>query len=141
MVAEKIKRPRGRPSKYTEEIAAEICARLAAGEGLKTICRDAHMPDEARVREWAIDDREGFSPRYARAREIQAERWADEIVAITDDAGAGSPTHEHIAHARLRMDGRKWLLSKLLPKKYGDALDLKHSGNLVVNVNRFPDET
>ena len=65
---------RGRRTRYTREIADEICERLAAGESLFSICRDAHMPAENRVREWALDDRvdksgtgAGFAARYARA--------------------------------------------------------------------------
>ena len=61
---------RGRPSVYTPQLADEICERLAAGESLRAICADPHMPDKHRVREWALDDRDGFSPRYARARQI-----------------------------------------------------------------------
>ena len=83
-----MKAKRGRPSAYTEELAAEICSRLASGESLKSICRDAHMPDDHRVREWARDDRAGFSPRNA-----GYERWADELVEISDaDHWMASPT-------------------------------------------------
>jgi hypothetical protein len=143
------KSPRGRPTVYSAAVASEICERIADGESLRAICRDEGMPPENTVRRWAIEDREGFSAQYARAREAQAESLADEILEIADDAtndwnegndGARVFDHEHVNRARLRVDSRKWLLSKLLPKKYGDSLDLKHSGNLVVNVNRFPGE-
>src|SRR4051812_2164281 len=60
----------GRPSTYTAELAATICARLATGETLRAVCRDDGMPSESTVRTWALDDREGFSAHYARAREI-----------------------------------------------------------------------
>jgi hypothetical protein len=33
-----------------------------------------------------------------------------------------------IEHRRLKVDSRKWFLSKMLPKIYGDKLDLNHSG-------------
>ena len=130
---------RGRPTVYSATIAGEICERIADGESLRAVCRDAHMPSHSTVLSWVVEDREGFSDRYACAREIQAEALADEILEIADGAGGAEqqPTHEDVAHARLRVDARKWLLAKLLPKKYGDRLDLKHSGNLVVNVNRF----
>lgn len=129
----------GRPSVYTEAIAAEICARLSAGETLRQICRSEHMPDERTVRGWVLDDREGFSPRYARAREMQFEAWADEITEISDDGtndwmereskDGSSQTvlnGEHVQRSRLRVDSRKWLLSKLKPERYGDKL--QHSG-------------
>ena len=127
---------RGRPSAYTAEIAEAICGRLAAGESLRTICEDDGMPDESTVRQWAIENREGFSPHYARAREVQFERWADEILEIADDGSCDYVVRtddngpelvvdqEHINRSRLKVDARKWLLSKLLPKKFGDKLEL-----------------
>ncbi len=75
----------GRPRKYSEEMAAEICERLAAGEALIKITRDPHLPFHSTVYSWVIDDLEGFASRYARAREIQAEMIAEEIESISDD--------------------------------------------------------
>jgi hypothetical protein len=131
---------RGRPSSYTEEIASEICRRLAKGESLRAICREDHMPDEATVREWAIDNREGFHPRYARAREVQAYAVADELIGIADDARNDWMEHhrgeavgyvlngEHVQRSRLRIDTRKWHLSKILPKVYGDKTEVAVTG-------------
>lgn len=109
---------RGRPSTYTPEIAKAICERLAAGETLRSICRGDDMPAEAAVRAWALDDVEGFSAHYARAREIGYATLGDQILEIADDAD-GDPKRD-----RLRVDTRKWLLSKVLPKIYGDKLEL-----------------
>ena len=85
---------RGRPTVYTEAIASEVCERLAAGESLNAICRDAHMPAENRVREWALDDRAdkggtgaGFAARYTRARSVGLERLADELITPAMDKG------------------------------------------------------
>jgi hypothetical protein len=124
---------RGRPTAYTEPLAEEICRRLAGGESLRAICRAAHMPDDSTVRAWVLDNREGFSPRYARARELQAEAWADEIIDIADDGsndwmernrqdGDAEKVldHEHVTRSRLRVDTRKWLLAKLKPGTYGE---------------------
>lgn len=57
----------GRPSIYSDELAAEICERLANDESLNTICRDDHMPTRQAVHEWIADDRDGFRDKYARA--------------------------------------------------------------------------
>jgi hypothetical protein len=119
----------GRPSIYTDAVAEEICSRLAAGESLNKICKDSHLPTETCVRHWALDDREGFYSKYARAREIQALRWAEEIIEISDDSSGdvefdkdGKPhfSNEFAARSKLRVDTRKWILSKVLPKVYGD---------------------
>ncbi len=130
------RRGRGRPTRYTPKVAADICTRLAEGEGLRSICRDNAMPSISTVTGWLSDgDHDEFSEQYTRAREAQAEVWADEIVSIaddtagdlnTDDEGKKAVDHEHISRSRLRFDARKWVAAKLLPKKYGDRL--QHTG-------------
>jgi hypothetical protein len=125
----------GRPSTYSEAIAAEICERLAAGESLKAICRDEHMPPDPTVRRWVIVDEQGFAAQYVRARDIALDRMADEIVEIADNPQIGEKIKhgkdgteitegDMIEHRRLRVDARKWYLCKLAPKRYGDRLDL-----------------
>lgn len=94
------------------------------------------MPDEASVRSWALDNKDGFAPQYSRARELGYLSMADEILDISDDGlndwierrrQDGStelvPDHEHISRSKLRFDARRWLLSKCLPKIYGDRLE------------------
>lgn len=123
----------GRPSLYTQELAAEVCERMGKGETLRQICRDDHMPAESTVRLWATDNRDGFSAQYARAREDLCEFWADEILEIADDGSNDTIKDEYgkerldgewLNRSRLRVDARKWLLSKILPKKYGDKLEV-----------------
>ena len=125
----------GRPSTYSEEIASIICTRIAEGEPLRVICRDADMPPESTVRNWALDDVNGFAAQYARAREIQAHTMAEEILEIADDArndwmerqddkGGYEFNGEHVQRSKLRSENRKWLLSKMLPKVYGERLDI-----------------
>lgn len=130
----------GRPSDYTEELSNKICARLANGESLRVICYDKDMPNASTVHSWVLEDREGFSKKYARARNIQAEVMFDEILEIADDGSndlmtitKGNTSYEMedkevTNRSRLRVDSRKWYLSKVLPKKFGDKLDVT-SGN------------
>jgi hypothetical protein len=90
------------------------------------------MPAESTVRAWALDDVQGFSAHYSRAREIGYLSMADEMVEIADDTagdtikdndGNDRADHEWISRSRLRVDTRKWLLSKALPKVYGDKIE------------------
>src|SRR4051794_12935835 len=74
----------GRDSTYTPELAAEICVRIADGESLRAICNDLHMPGKATVLRWLHDDEE-FRDQYARARESQAEGFADDLIEISDN--------------------------------------------------------
>ncbi len=89
---------------------------------MRAICEADEFPTETAVRKWVLEDREGFSSQYARARQIQYERMADEVLTIADSA-----TSEDYNPARLQVDTRKWILSKVLPKVYGDAMQLKHA--------------
>lgn len=121
----------GRPLTFTSGIAAAICERLASGETLRAVCRDDAFPGESTVRGWVVDNVEGFAAQYTRAREIGYLTMADELLDVADDgtndwmARSGpSPgweiNGEHVSRSRLRLDTRKWLLSKALPKIYGD---------------------
>lgn len=109
-----------RPSSFSQERADDICERLADGESLREICAQEGYPDLRTVRRW-LRDREGFRLQYARAREEQADYYADEIRAEAfraTDAAIG----------RLRMDALKWTASKLAPKKYGEKVVSEVSG-------------
>lgn len=138
--------PPGRISDYTQELAAEICARLAEGMTLRQVCRGDGMPTESTVRRWVLEDRHGFSAQYAEARHIGYQSMADELLEIADDGsndwmernGETVANGEHVQRSRLRLDTRKWLLSKALPKVYGDKLDLSSSdGSMTPQVVQY----
>ena len=126
--------PGGRPTDYTSELTARICERLAVGESLRSICRDDEMPSMASIFLWLSKHPE-FSEQYARAREAQAESHADRIVEIADDDTI-DPNHK-----RIMVDARKWVASKLKPKRYGDKAEVEHKGDvgITVNIKRFGD--
>ena len=86
-----------------------------------------------------MDDREGFAAQYARAREVQFLAIADELLEIADDGrndwmqrtgndGGWDLNGEHIQRSRVRIDTRKWMLSKMLPKVYGDKTEVAVTG-------------
>lgn len=130
----------GRPSTYTEELALEICKRISEGESLRAICRDrdSGMPDRTSVHAWLLDpSKKGFSYQYELACNIRAENMFDELNEIADDGSNdymekenkdGSTyevvNSENIQRSRLRVDTRKWYLSKVLPKKFGEKMDI-----------------
>ena len=112
------KHPGGRPTKFNTEICNLICERLTYGESLRAICRDDSMPYVGTVLRWMVKDGpeyKEFRRQYELARQLQAETYADEITKIADDAEPGT-----VQVQRLRVDARKWVASKLKPKKYGD---------------------
>lgn len=115
-----------------EEIQREVCRRLALGESLIAICGDEEMPGRSTVFDWLADDVE-FRAAYSAARAIQAETMADQILEIANtpeigikrtikaDGSEEIVEGDMIEHRRLKIEARKWLASKLAPKKYGDA--------------------
>lgn len=112
--------PSGRPSSYTEKIGDEICERLSEGESLRKICLSPNMPNKATVFRWLVAN-ETFRDQYARAREVQADVLADEIIDIADGKRAEYENGEaDVQRDRLAMDARKWVAAKLKPKVYGD---------------------
>lgn len=130
---------RGRPDVYDPEQAAAILDLLAEGFLLAEICRWPGFPKASTVRGWALDDREGFSAPYARARRLGWEIMAEEIRVIADTPVVGEivtnsakdglsvKSADMIEHRRLQVDTRKWLLGKVLPKLYGDKLQVETS--------------
>lgn len=125
----------GRPSTYSADVAAAICERLANGEALNAICKDEHMPPESTVRGWALDDVDGFSAKYTRARDIGLDAMADRLLLIANTPQEGETSTDQewgtsvkrgdmIEHRRLQVDAHKWYLSKMAPKRYGDKLTL-----------------
>lgn len=103
------------------------------------------MPARSTVQSW-LAKHEEFSDQYARACQIRQEELFDEIFEIADDGSndwmdrqVGDQTvevvnQEAIQRSKLRIDTRKWALSKMNPKKYGEKLDLNHEGGISVNI-------
>ncbi len=124
----------GRPSKYTPELAAEICQRLSNGEPLRQICRDDHMPAWQKIYEWMARDEE-LSGAIAQAREQGFEALAEEALMIADtpvfgqkqvmtDQGTATTVEDMLGHRKLQIETRLKLLAKWNPKKYGDKVQV-----------------
>jgi transposase-like protein len=96
---------------------------LEHGHTLRAVCRGIGMPEPSTVLKWIKEDPEGFGKQYARAREIGYETMADDLVDMVRNT---EPQPGEVQRARLEMDTVKWLLSKALPKIYGDKL--QHTG-------------
>ena len=136
------KHPGGRPPKDNKkEIQAALCRCIStSSKSLRTIIKELSkeiddFPNQDTVFAWLSTDKE-FSEQYARAKQDQCYFMAEEILEIADDGsldmafteeGKAFIDKEHINRSRLRVDTRKWILSKLKPKKYGDKLDVEHS--------------
>lgn len=127
----------GRPTKYTSELGDLICSRIAtSNRGLASICEEDGFPARQTVHEWVIKNKE-FADKYARAREDQADFLAEEILEIADHSDRDTvkirdrsgneidvEDKEWTSRSKLRVEARKWVASKLKPKKYGDKVEL-----------------
>jgi hypothetical protein len=114
--------------KFSQELFDEICERISSGESLRKICKDDKMPNLTSVWKW-LNESEELSKQYARAREQQAETFVDEILSICDEVLPtgldGKIDPSVVNQARLKIDARKWVASKLKPKRFGEASVLK----------------
>lgn len=118
-----------------EEIFDRIMEEIINGRSLRTILKDEGMPAPKVFYKWISED-DVKGKQYARACEHRADSIFDEIIEIadqseydtsTDEFGNEKQNHEWINRSRLRVDSRKWIASKLAPKKYGDKLDVDHT--------------
>ena len=139
------------PYKYDRESAiATVLEELASGRSLIAICQSEGRPSFTTFMRWLAEQGEAgdlLRDQYARAREAQAEFMAEEILAIADEECTMVKADKHgsrdddgdghtevvfdataVQRNRLRVDSRKWLLSKMVPKKYGDKVTQEHTG-------------
>lgn len=129
-----VKRGRGQPTIFNDKLAATICERLASGESLRAICRDPKMPAISTVLGWLFDHRsEQFIKDYTRAREINTDVVFEETMEMADKSGeviVGDDRSDgaRVSAAKLAVDTRKWFLSRMQPKKYGEKLDVTSAG-------------
>lgn len=130
---EKPKKKIGRPSKYTPELAAEICERLSNGEPLRQICRDDHMPAWQKIYEWMARDPQ-LSGAIAQARDLGGDAIAEDCMRIMEEPpdyivseNSQRVDPGYVQWQKNRVELRLKLLAKWNPKKYGDRI--VHAGD------------
>lgn len=129
----------GRPSIYSEALAERICDLVATqSKGIRRICdENDDLPDPDTIYRW-LRSRPTFYELYTRAKEAQLQRVEDEMIEIADDGSNDWMETKHgkmldkeaVQRSHIRIETRKWLMSKLMPKKYGDRQQLEVSGSL-----------
>lgn len=127
------KKKQGRPTDYNEEIANEICEAVATSSlGLTKLCElNPHFPARDTIYRWRWRY-PNFSDQFNEAKKNQAEIMADELIEISDDSVNDymetidenqkigyKLKGENVQRSKLRVETRKWIASKLLPKAYG----------------------
>lgn len=127
----------GQPTLYSLEIAEKICTLISTSTlGTKRLCEENEwMPCYATIKNW-LKTHEAFLAMYTRAKDDQADILVEEMLEIADNktediiSGQFGDSGNSVAvqRARLQIDTRKFIASKLKPKKYGDKLDLTTDG-------------
>lgn len=136
------KHPGGRPTIFTPELGDKICEKLSEGESMRTICKSDEMPAARTVYYW-LRNYPSFLDQYNIAKEESADALIEEMLDIADDGtndymnikkgdySYNVEDREVTNRSKLRVDTRKWIASKLKPKKYGEKLDVTSDGKQI----------
>lgn len=141
--------PAGRPTTYTPEIAAKVCAHIAGGKSLRSTARVEGMPALSSLTKW-LREHEEFSAQYATATAERADHIFEEMLEIANTPIVGEQVttkqvysadgvpmavsevtkvrREMVEHRKLQIDTRKWILARMAPRKYGDRVTTEVGG-------------
>ena len=131
------KRSVGAPTKFDREKAERVCSLLAEGKTLSQSCREVDVPRKT-FTQWVIDDRDGISAQYARARDLCFDAQHDMLVDIGQDRTRDT-TNIAVNRDRLFSDNVKWSLARMKPERYGDSIKVDQRTTLV-SVKDTPEE-
>lgn len=96
------------------------------GESVNAICADAGMPSRNSFYRWVLKDDE-LRDKFDSALNARSHAMAEDLLAIADEPvgslESGATDTGAVNKQRLQVDTRKWLMSKMTPKKYGDRVD------------------
>jgi replicative superfamily II helicase len=126
-------------SKYDAKLVEDMLAEIAEGNPASKVCKKYNVSRTA-FHEWV--KRKEWIDKYARAVDERAYKIFEEILEIADDKsediviidGKKYMNAEFVQRSRLRIDARKWFLSKMLPRKFGEKIDITTNGGDVAPV-------
>lgn len=125
-----------------DEIFNYVCKEIESGKALRNVLKEEQMPSTSTFFQW-LELYPDKAKQYARATEVRSEVIFDDILSIADQNAGDTYINEFgvevinsdvIQRSRLRIDARKWVLSKLNPKKFGDKVQTEHSGEVTTTV-------
>lgn len=126
----------GRPTKFSKELGDEICRMIGEGYSARSVCTDKSIT-LATLYRW-LRENEEFKSQYDRAREDAADTLVDELMEIAD-------TEDDVQRAKLKIDARKWVASRMKPKSWGEKQQHEHSGPdggpLEVSIVRYGEDS
>lgn len=126
----------GRPEIWNPKLADQVCEQIALGKSLRTLCKDPDMPGITTIFKW-LRERAEFAEQYARATKERSEAFAEDILEDAENiqtvivGGEDRSDNARVNAVKIKIDTKKWLMSKIQPKKYGDKLDLTSDGKVL----------
>ncbi len=120
----------GRPTKYSEAIAKEICERLCNGENLADICKLRHIPERQNIWCWRLENIE-FRDMINTCLQIKGEATVDSMDEIEQQMISGE-IEAPVGNAILT--NRRWKASKFYPRMFGEKSTVE-STNVNLNAN------
>lgn len=131
--------PRPQPRHDREKIWSSLLPLISSGLSLPSAL--ARLPEPRPSLWWckmAIRNDPNLDARYRAALELRADALADEISAIADEqipAGLrGADASAWVQQQRLRIDAKKWISSKLFPRRWGDRVALEVDVNKQISI-------
>ncbi len=129
-------------TRFSKRIQNAICAYLVRGLSVELICKKEQMPSVKTYYQWR-KTKDEFREETDKAKVDGCDAIAEEIFSIADDSRndymevydkeTGDTKRvvdrEVVARSKLRVDARTWYLSKIMPAKYGDRLEVKHEAS------------
>ena len=124
------KREPGRPSRYSAALAERICDHIRCGDSLRKAAEKEGVPNPSVMR-W-VHENKAFSEQYARACEERLAALEDKLLDLVEKCHEVAPCAEiggtMLQAVKLEIDTLKWMLAKLMPKRYGDRAALALEG-------------
>jgi hypothetical protein len=123
--SKKEEKKNGRPPMYTDDLARDICGQIASNNlGLEALCDiNPHWPAAGTIFRW-LHEQPGFSEQYTEAKKRQIDVFMNDINNLTNEShyyiDADGNKRIDASILRTKVDARKWMACKLVPKVYGD---------------------
>ena len=122
-----------------EAIARQVFEAMRDSTSAYEACKKVGIPQSTLGR-W-VEENPSLSEDYARAREDMVERMAAELLNIADSpvgsTESGATDSGAVAKQRLQVDARKWILSKIAPRKYGEKLELAGDPDRPIGIQKI----
>jgi hypothetical protein len=143
------RKPTGAPSPFGPEEQTAILLWISSGKSLRSYCEEDGAPHITTVLRWVAAD-SVFREQYTAAMKIREEVLFDDLTHIADTPLEGVQVVEDngpngvsikttkadmTKHREMQINTRKWVLSRMNPKKYGDKIQVAgHDGGALKSV-------